>query len=205
MSAMNQAKAEFFDQQVRAAWAAAEYGPAEQPKLNRLIREAGLGTGQRILEPGCGTGRLTQVLARVVGPAGRVVALDISSAMVAACRQRLAGSPQVAVLHAALEELEARDASFDRVVCHQVFPHFDDKPLALRIIRRLLRPGGVLAVAHFINSAEINQTHRKAGTAVERDLLPGPGPMRRLLAEAGLEVEMLADDELGYFLRARRN
>lgn len=201
---VNQAKAAFFDAQVDSPWAALDYGEAERPKLERLLSEAELGPGQRVLEPGCGTGRLTKVLAGVVGVDGLVLALDISPAMTKACANRVAGLPQVQTLCAALEDLSEPAASFDRVICHQVFPHFDDQAAALTRMAQLIRPRGVLVVAHFINSHEINDTHRKAGTVVEGDLLPPPETMRRMVVEAGLILEWQTDDGLGYFLKARR-
>ena len=91
------------------------------------------------------------------------------------------------------------------MVCHQVFPHFDDQPAALAHMRGLLKPGGVLTVVHFMPSAVINDTHRKAGTVVEQDLLPPPEEMRRMMAAAGMSLEALVDDELGYLLKARLN
>jgi len=200
---MNQDKARFFDAQVEADWAAGEYGATERPKLVRLLRLGRLGPGLRVLEPGCGTGRLSLVLAQMVGPGGRLVALDISLGMVRACRRRVAGLSWVRVEQTALEEFTAAPASFDRVICHQVFPHFDDKPAALAHMAKLLRPGGILVVDHFMRSEAINDTHRKAGTAVEHDLLPPPEQMRRLVARAGFVLEILTDDELGYFLKAR--
>lgn len=172
---MNRDKAKFFDAQAGADWAADEYGEVERPKLERLLKQSELGPGQRVLEPGCGTGRLSQVLAQVVGPAGHLVAMDISAAMVAACHRRVAGLSWVRVERMALEEFQAPANSFDRVVCHQVFPHFDDQPAALAHLVRLLKPGGVLTVVHFMPSAVINDTHRKAGTVVEKDMLPPPG------------------------------
>ncbi|MCB2186226.1 MAG: methyltransferase domain-containing protein [Deltaproteobacteria bacterium] len=201
---MNQAKAAFFDGQVSADWAAAEYGPEERPKLARLLQAGELAPGQRVLEPGCGTGRLTTHLAAAVGPEGRLVALDISPAMVALCRGRVAGLAWVRVEEAALEEFPAALASFQRIICHQVFPHFDDQPAALARLAELLSPGGVLLVVHFMPSDFINDTHRKAGTVVEGDLLPPPAAMRAMLREAGLALESLQDDELGYLLKARR-
>lgn len=200
---MNQAKARFFDGQVEADWAADEYGEVERPKLERLLAQSELAPGQWVLEPGCGTGRLSLVLAQVVGPGGYLAALDISQGMVQACQQRVAGLAWVRVEQAALEEFAAAPASFDRVVCHQVFPHFDDKPAALARMTALLKPGGVLTVVHFMNSEVINDTHRKAGTVVEQDLLPPPEEMARLLDQTGLSLELLLDDELGYLLKAR--
>lgn len=67
---MNRDKAKFFDAQAGADWAADEYGEVERPKLERLLKQSELGPGQRVLEPGCGTGRLSQVLAQVVAPPG---------------------------------------------------------------------------------------------------------------------------------------
>ena len=141
---MNQAKAEFFDAQVAAGWAAEEYGEAERPKLERLLRQSELQPGHWVLEPGCGTGRLSQVLAQVVGPDGHLTAMDISQGMVAACRKRVAGLSWVRVEQMAVEEFQAPAAGFDRVVCHQVFPHFDDQPAALAHLVKLLKPGGML-------------------------------------------------------------
>ncbi len=200
---MNQAKASFFDAQVASGWASEEYGEVERPKLERLLGQSELGPGQRVLEPGCGTGRLSEVLAQVVGPTGHLTAMDISQGMVDACRQRVAGMSWVQVLRLALEEFTPPPASFDRVVCHQVFPHFDDQPAALAHMKGLLKPGGVLTVVHFMPSAVINDTHRKAGTVVEQDLLPPPEEMGRMMAQAGLGLEVLVDDELGYLLKAR--
>lgn len=200
---MNQEKAEFFDAQVEADWAATEYGEIERPKLARLLTAGELRPGQRVLEPGCGTGRLTSELASVVGPGGGLVALDISEGMVQACRRRVAGLSWVRVEQAAVEDFPAAPQSFDRVICHQVFPHFDDQPAALTRLTGLLKPGGVLLVVHFMPKAFINDTHRKAGTVVEQDLLPPDDQMRAMMSAAGLAVETLVDDDLGYLLKAR--
>jgi len=199
---MNLLKAAYFDDQVRAPWAALEYGAAEADKIQQLLRVGAIAPGQRILEPGCGTGRLTAVLATAVGDTGSVVALDISVRMVQAARELLAGRTNVQVMHTALEDFRGAARRFDRIVCHQVFPHFDDPAVAVRRMADLLAPSGLVVVAHFINVAEVNDRHRKAGTAVARDRLPGPAKMRRLFAAASLVVDVLTDDALGYFLRA---
>ena len=199
---MNLAKAAFFDAQVGSQWAADDYGPAEAPKIRRLLAEADFRSGLAVLEPGCGTGRLTEVLADAVVPGGRIEALEISPRMVEVCRRRLARRTNVVVHYTALEEYQGSAESFDRIICHQVFPHFDDKPAALAQLAKLLRPSGLLVVVHFINAVEINDVHRKAGTIVEGDLMPPREEMRRLFRGAGLAIDMHVDDTLGYFLRA---
>jgi demethylmenaquinone methyltransferase/2-methoxy-6-polyprenyl-1,4-benzoquinol methylase len=157
---MNVAKAAFFDGQVSAPWAATEYGEDEAPKIRRLLTEAHIRDGLRLLEPGCGTGRLTEILAGAVGPSGRVDALEISPLMVEASRKRVAHRRNVRVHQVALEDYRDSGQGFDRIVCHQVFPHFDHKPAAVKRLADLLRPDGLVVIVHFINFAEINDVHR---------------------------------------------
>ena len=58
-------KSTFFDAQVDAPWASTPYGPGENAKLERLFSMLGPLAGRTLLEPGCGTGRLTLALASV--------------------------------------------------------------------------------------------------------------------------------------------
>ena len=67
---MNQAKADFFDRQAAADWAAAEYGAEEAPKVERIIQEGLLEAGQRVLEPGCGGGPFEPGIGPGGGPVG---------------------------------------------------------------------------------------------------------------------------------------
>ncbi len=202
---MNQQKAEFFDNQVKAQWAAEEYGADEAPKLERLRAAADIKPGMHVLEPGCGTGRLTSHLAEWTGPTGRVVALDISRGMAEACARRIENLPHARAHNLAMEDLDAGPGSFQRIICHQVFPHFDDQHRALELMASLLEPGGLLVIVHFIDWATINDTHRKAGTVVEKDLMPDFPAIRAMMEQTGFSVTMFADDALGYLLRSVKN
>ena len=199
---MNQSKAAYFDRQVNAPWAAAGYGPEEMAKVERLFAESRIKEGMKILEPGCGTGRLTEILADRVGPGGLVVALDISPKMVKACRHRFGTRSNVKVYCTAVEDFSPAEGAFDLVICQQVFPHFDDKAEALSKMTGHLKPWGKFIVVHFINTVEINDLHRKAGSAVQNDMIPPPEEMERLFQAAGMAIELFTDDEQGYFLRA---
>ncbi|MEF2146450.1 MAG: class I SAM-dependent methyltransferase [Desulfovibrionaceae bacterium] len=201
---MYEAKARFFDAQATADWADKEYGSEEAAKLARLLSLLPKVRNAVLLEPGCGTGRLSAFLARAVGPAGAITAMDISAAMTSRARARLAGFPNVEVLTASLEHCPLPEKAYDAAVCHQVFPHLEDKSRALQIMFRALKSGGRLLLTHFINRAQVNDVHRKAGTAVEHDLLPGETEMIDLLESAGFKVLSLKDDDQGYFLTAQR-
>ncbi|MFW5488799.1 MAG: class I SAM-dependent methyltransferase [Desulfovibrio sp.] len=196
-------KAAFFDGQANAYWADSDYTPEEHEKIRKLLSLLEAGPGKRILEPGCGTGRLTTVLGQSVGPEGGVTALDISARMVETAQRRCAGQPHVQVLVSGLESCSLPESTFDAVACHQAFPHFNDHVLALEYMSRYLRPAGRLVISHFIGRAAINDVHRKGGTAVEKDLLPDADDMRALLAQAGFIVELLEDTDDAYYLAAR--
>lgn len=203
---MNDEKANFFDTQVDAPWADTPYGRVEKPKLDRLLLHCAPLTGLTILEPGCGTGRLTQKLALAVGPTGYVHACDISGQMVRKARQCTRGIAQARISHAAMEVLEIEAESVDLVICHQVFPHFADKSSALDWMANVLKPGGALLIVHFECRAVINDVHRKAGTVVEHDHLPGHEEMSMMLSAADFQIEYYSDDpDLGYLLKAIRN
>ncbi|MBW2624028.1 MAG: class I SAM-dependent methyltransferase [Deltaproteobacteria bacterium] len=201
---MYKAKTAYFDESADAPWAATEYGPDEIIKLERLFKHTGSLSGCKVLEPGCGTGRLTEILSDRVGNEGSVAALDISPMMVAEARRRTATRQNVEIYLGPLEEFPMNENSYDLIICHQVFPHFEDKKKALIALSEALKPDGTISVIHFINFKEINDMHRKAGTAVEMDVMPEQNEMRRLFNEVGMEVAFILDDHLGYFLSASR-
>jgi demethylmenaquinone methyltransferase/2-methoxy-6-polyprenyl-1,4-benzoquinol methylase len=197
-------KIRYFDGQVKAPWSFQEYGEDERKKLDRLFQYTGPLAGFHILEPGCGTGRLTEILSDQAGELGRVTALDISPKMVEAARKRVAGRQNVEVHLSSLESFPLKPDSFDHILCHQVFPHFENKAEVLKLLSGGLKRSGKLAVFHFINYDQINNRHRKAGTAVEGDMMPPADVMEGLFEKAGFKIEFVLDDDLGYFLGAVR-
>lgn len=199
---MNYEKAVYFDGQIESDWAGKEYTDEERKRIAWVLDFVGLEAGMSVLEPGCGTGRLTEILADRVGPAGRVIALEISAAMVEKASRRVAALPQADVFHGALEEWPFEDP-FDLIMCHQVFPHFDDKERALERIALLMKADGTLVLHHFISSREINDLHRKVDPAVANDTMPGAESMERLMNSAGFQIQRFNDDDGGYLLVAR--
>jgi SAM-dependent methyltransferase len=105
--------------------------------------------GQRVLDVGCGPGTITLDLAELVAP-GPVLGIDSAPTAVAAARAAGAERPGVGG-RATFEvgdvfALDLPDASFDVVHAHQVLQHLADPVAALRELRRVLVPGGLLAV-----------------------------------------------------------
>lgn len=107
----------------------------------------GLRPGLALLDLGCGPGTLTADLAERVAP-GEVVAVDAEAGILAAARAEAEarGLAGARFLAADAERLPLPDGSFDVVHAHQVLQHLRDPVRALREMRRVCRPGGVVAV-----------------------------------------------------------
>jgi arsenite methyltransferase len=110
----------------------------------RLVDRMRIEPGERVLDIGCGTGRLARHIAGRVGPGGSVVGIDPLADRVALARAR-GDRISFEVGHA--EDLGAFAAeSFDAVCMSAVFHWVSDKPKALAEVRRVLRRGGRLGV-----------------------------------------------------------
>jgi demethylmenaquinone methyltransferase/2-methoxy-6-polyprenyl-1,4-benzoquinol methylase len=201
---MNTEKAAYFDTQVDSQWASREYTDDELQRIDRMLRLAAWRPNMRILEPGCGTGRLTEVLADRSAGTGFILAADVSENMARAAAERLGKRDNVRVQCEALENLPIAAGEFDLVVCHQVFPHFEDRERALRILSAGLKPLGRLVVFHFMSSSQINDMHRKTDPSVMDDSLPGPERMRLLFGATGFIIDILEDEVQGYLLVASK-
>ncbi|MGB1879991.1 MAG: class I SAM-dependent methyltransferase [Gammaproteobacteria bacterium] len=103
--------------------------------------------GLRLLDVGCGPATLTADLAHHVAP-GEVVAIEPDPAIVAVAADalRAAGADNAKAEQGDVYALSYADASFDIVHAHQVLQHLSEPVAALREMRRVCRPGGVVAV-----------------------------------------------------------
>lgn len=151
-------------------------------------------TGERALDVACGTGVVTRLLARAVGPTGTVVGLDVNSGMLAVARSAVP-APNVEWREASALELPFPDGSFDMVLCQQGVQFFADRPKALREFRRVLAPEGRLAIGVWRSTADVpafGALERSLGRHVGADAAKLPPfalgdarQLRALLTEAG--------------------
>lgn len=136
-------------------------------KINIILDNARVGAGSRVLDVACGTGVLTpDYLARDVAS---VTAVDISPEMIRRARDKLRDD-RVQFLCGDVETLDVgRD--FDAVVVYNAFPHFPDPERLVAHLASLLRPGGVLTVAHGMGRAAIDGHHKGRASHVSRVLM----------------------------------
>jgi demethylmenaquinone methyltransferase/2-methoxy-6-polyprenyl-1,4-benzoquinol methylase len=180
------------------------FTPEEKRTVDAFVRRWGIKRGQRVLEPGCGAGRLTAVLARLTGPAGRVVALDSSREFIRLAEQR--GLPaQVGLHRARVQTFPLPPAAFDHIVCFNVFPHLMPQAAVTRRLAAALKPGGSFWIAHTCSRKFVNAVHRGGPPSIRRHLLPAAGELTRLLRAAGLDEIEIEDAAGHFFARAVRS
>jgi ubiquinone/menaquinone biosynthesis C-methylase UbiE len=190
----------FFDQHA-PSWDEQHHQGTEE-ELGGVVTSFGLSEGDSVLDVGTGTGVLLPFLQKVIGPEGRVVAMDFSFRMLAEAKRRPV--PQTKILiNASVEKIPFRSNIFDQISCFSSFPHFPNKAKALLEMVRVLKPGGVLSIAHLKSAEEINEFHRRVGGAVSQDHLPPPDKLLNLMEASGLG-EVVIVNHLGKFLAKGR-
>ncbi len=115
-----------------------------------------LASGHQVLEVGGGTGTFTVPLAKQIAPDGRLYSIELQSAMLRQQARRVAtsGVANVRLHQADAVRLPFADTCFDRAVVIAVLPMLRDKQRALREIKRVLKPGALLAVSEELAEPE---------------------------------------------------
>jgi len=107
-----------------------------------LLDAAAVGIGHTVLDVACGTGVVAAAAAERVGPSGAVTGVDINPGMIAVA----ARTQGVRWARADAARLPFPDGGFDRVLCQAGLQFVPDRLGALREMRRVLRPGGRVAL-----------------------------------------------------------
>jgi len=100
--------------------------------------------GISVLDVGCGPGTITADIGRRVTP-GRVVGIDVSADVIEDARRNADGGPNVEFSVGDLFALDTHGDAFDVVHAHQVLQHLADPVGALRQMKRVCKPGGLVA------------------------------------------------------------
>ena len=161
-------------------WELVPGDPGPPPEhLRGFVRS--LGRAERALDLGCGDGRLTADL-----EASALTAADVSPVALGRARQRLPGDTRLVELEPDAP-LPFEDGAFDLVLCAETIEHVRDVQLLLSEIRRVLCPGGTLAVTTPANRS----IGRRANPLSPHLRFFTRRSLRGLLGELGFEIESL--------------
>ena len=124
--------------------------------VRRTLERAHVEPGATVLELGPGTGYFSVEASRIIGPGGRLLCLDIQRPMLVelAGRLREAGVANAGLILGDATRLPLAEDSVDSAYLVAVIGEIPDRVEALRELRRVLRPGGVLSITETLTDPD---------------------------------------------------
>jgi ubiquinone/menaquinone biosynthesis C-methylase UbiE len=121
-------------------------------RANVIIQHLKLQTGMKVLDIGCGPGRLTIPVAQQVGPQGQVVALDIQAGMLRRAQEKAQAAhlSNIRFLQVGVGEGKLERNQYDRALLVTVLGEIPERKTALKEIFEALKPSGMLSVTEVI-------------------------------------------------------
>ena len=170
----------------------------DMERLSNIVEQLNVKEGFNILDLGCGTGILFDMLRRKVGERGSVTGVDFSFEMAQKAYRNFPFA-NVNVVDADAIALPFANNSFDMVIAFSAFPHFSDQQRALNEAHRILKPKGKIIIIHLESSKELTEIHHKIGGAVKHDSLPPKNKLQQML-DASKFTNVSIEDHTGLFL-----
>lgn len=136
-----------------------------------IIQQLDVQPGMKVTDIGCGPGRVTIPLAEVIGPSGRVTAVDIQQNMLLKVKNKAKakGLQNIVFLRANISEANLEPDEMDRAVMVNVLGEVPDKEAALKEVFNTLKPGGMLCITevildpHFQSREKVSEWAASAG------------------------------------------
>ena len=155
-----------------------------------------------VLDIGSGSGTDLLIAAKLVGPKGKVMGVDITDAMIKKARQnaKVNGFSNISIVKADAEDLPFKDKAFDVVISNGVINLILDKKKVFKEIYRVLKPGGVLSIADITLGKSISDESRQ-NPRLWAECIVGAEPegnYLKIIKEAGFsDIEVI--DEIDCF------
>lgn len=178
-------------------------GPLFRPFAQQLVAHTGLKSGDRVIDVACGTGIVARVAREHLGLQAVIVGVDLAPAMLAVARSV---DQTIEWRQGNATSLPVRaEEQFTVVTCHQGLQFMPDKLAAVREMRRVLAPGGRVAIATWGPLEQLPGV-RALNAVAERHVGPvidsrhsfgHGGALAQLLADAGfsdVKVETVTDN-----------
>jgi ubiquinone/menaquinone biosynthesis C-methylase UbiE len=169
------------------------YHRAFAGELQAMVAALPIEAGQTVLDMACGDGVYGPWLAQRVGPAGRVVSVDVRPEYLELARKHAANSPLGGIIEyraASIESLPFEEDLFDLCWCAQSLYSLPDPVEALQHMRHVTRPGGVIAVLE--------------GDTLHHVILPWPVDVELSVHAAALEAVRQKSNKPGKYYVGRK-
>lgn len=184
---------------VRAPGWDAKFGD-DLPAYAAAVRDAGYRPGDAVADVGCGTGRALPYLREAVGPAGRVLGVEVTPEMLAEVR-RAGRDAGVALLYGDALHLPLAAGTLGGIFAAGLVNHLPDPVAGLAELARVTRPGGRLALFHPTGRAALAARH---GNTVSADEPLSAGPLAAGLSASGWRLDLYDDAAVRFLALATR-
>jgi ubiquinone/menaquinone biosynthesis C-methylase UbiE len=146
---------------------------ARATRSDQIVRQLAPRPCARVMDIGCGPGRVTMPLARAVGPGGEVIALDVQAKMLAkvAEKAKKEGIGNVRLMQSDVRSAHIDHGSLDAAVMVMALGEIPEAPGVFPFVFSALKPGGSLLVAesifdpHFVSRGRLRKIAQAAGFA----------------------------------------
>lgn len=148
--------------------------PIRKRYMRLVLERVGVRPGETVLEIGPGPGAFTIDAARMIGPTGKLIAVDIQPTMIAQVEERVrrAGLKNVEAHVADAYSLPLKDHSVDRIFLVTVLPEIPNPVRGLREMHRVLKPGGLLSTTEEFLDPDYPSRKKTIGWAKAAGFVP---------------------------------
>ncbi|MEA2031676.1 MAG: class I SAM-dependent methyltransferase [candidate division Zixibacteria bacterium] len=191
----------FFDQ-MAAEWDLM-FTSVDMEFLSYIVDKLPVAQGMDILDLGCGTGVLFDLLRRRVTDTGSIIGVDFSLEMTRLAHRNFPFA-NVNVVRTDALMLPFADSTFDMAVVFAAFPHFTDQQKAIDEVHRVLKNKASFFIIHLDSSREISEIHKKIGGVVENDEMPNSDKMREMF-DSNRFINVTIEDRPGLYFASATN
>lgn len=171
----------------------------DKEKINKLLSQISITSGDSILDVGTGTGVLIPFYKEISNDI-KITGVDISEGMLKVAKRKFSDLENVSFDLIDIEK-ETINSKFDKIVLYSMFPHLNNRVKTIKkLVENNLNQNGKLLIAHSDSREFLNNLHKDTDERVSEDRLIEINKQKELFEEANMRVTKAYEDDEIYYL-----